>query len=237
MHCYIFSCTLSTSGALICSCHWTMHTFHYIFLFILKHSESGKSSLTEIAFQKLRNTKPGLIRKRNLHNIFTPFSNIFAKLHERWLDFCSRRNQFWIWILHILFFGKCKTILIRPLKHSIHYFLNIFFLSSICLLLIFFFVLWFEHVCDETYPSRFVCHIKKKLKEPIDQHFCAGLLVLGKAQKYTPVLKNYCIIIRLAKWHIRADVDFLNQCLFSSNVDTMSVPWFAVTFWQKYCNT
>lgn len=37
------------------------------------------------------------------------------------------------------FFGKCKTILIRPLKHSIHYFLNIFFLSSICLLLIFFF--------------------------------------------------------------------------------------------------
>lgn len=140
MHCYIFSCTLSTSGALICSCHWTMHTFHYIFLFILKHSESGKSSLTEIAFQKLRNTKPGLIRKRNLHNIFTPFSNIFAKLHERWLDFCSRRNQFWIWILHILFFGKCKTILIRPLKHSIHYFLNIFFLSSICLLLIFFFL-------------------------------------------------------------------------------------------------
>lgn len=43
----------------------------------------------------------------------------------------------------------------------------------------------------------FVCHIKN-LKEPIDQHFCAGLLVLGKAQKHTPVLKNYCIIIRLA---------------------------------------
>lgn len=53
----------------------------------------------------------------------------------------------------------------------------------------------------------FVCRIKN-LKEPIDQHFCAGLLVLGKAQKYAPVLKNYCIIIKLAKWHIRADVDF-----------------------------
>lgn len=53
----------------------------------------------------------------------------------------------------------------------------------------------------------FVCRIKN-LKESIDQHFCAGLLVLGKAQKYAPVLKNYCIIIKLAKWYIRADVDF-----------------------------
>lgn len=65
----------------------------------------------------------------------------------------------------------------------------------------------------------FVCHIKN-LKEPIDQHFCAGLLVLGKAQKYASVLKNYCIIIKLAKWHIQAkwhiwaDVDyfFISAC-------------------------
>lgn len=32
----------------------------------------------------------------------------------------------------------------------------------------------------------------------MDQHFYAGLLVLGKAEKHTPVLENYCIIIRLA---------------------------------------
>lgn len=54
--------------------------------------------------------------------------------------------------------------------------------------------------------------------------------MLGKAQHFVPVLKNYCIVIRFAEWHIWADVDFfLNQCLFYSNVHTMSVPQFAVT--------
>lgn len=111
--------------------------------------------------------------------------------------------------LAILFFCKCKTILIRPFKHSTHYLFSQHFLfeqhlftADPCLfsdLSIF--------VMKPTLQLFFVCHIKN-LKEPIDQRICAGLLVLGKAQKYAPVLKNYCIIIKLANWHIRADVDF-----------------------------
>lgn len=55
--------------------------------------------------------------------------------------------------------------------------------------------------------------------------------MLGEAQQFTPVLKNYCVIICFAEWRTQADVDFfLNQCLFYSNVHTVSVPLFAVTF-------
>lgn len=54
----------------------------------------------------------------------------------------------------------------------------------------------------------FFCLSYKKFKRTHRPAFCAGLLVLGKAQNYTAVLKNYCIILRRAKWHIQADVDF-----------------------------